>query len=95
MTHRPRPVHYRTILEVLNTRPVQFVIGLVFTILGIAMTILFTTLFTTVDSDVPQVDYAQVIARGQPAIGTITSTGVGAGTGPGVAGGWELGGAET
>lgn len=73
MTHRPRPVHYRTILEVLNTRPVQFVIGLVFTILGIAMTILFTTLFTTVDSDIPQVDYAQVIERGQPTTATITA----------------------
>lgn len=73
MTKEPRPVKFRTILDLFKQKHIHLTFGFVLTLLPFAFGLLLIILIPALNSDVPRVDYEQIFNQGKSTLGTITN----------------------
>jgi hypothetical protein len=73
MLRQPRPVHARTILELVRRRSMFLKLGGIFAIVGIFMSLIFFTFLSTLDDGEQKIDYPTVYKNGHEATAVITN----------------------
>lgn len=72
MNRQPRQVGINTIFDLVKQNRIHFSVGLILTLLPLAIGTIFLLVLSMVGSNVPEVDYAQVNKNGKAANATIT-----------------------
>ena len=72
MYREPRPVGVKTIFDLLKQKRTHLTLAIVFTLTPLGIGLIFLSVFTMIDSDVPKVDYEQVSKNGKSTTATIT-----------------------
>jgi hypothetical protein len=67
-----RPVGFKTVLGLLKQKRTNFSLGIIFTLLPVAMGIMFLLITRLIDSDIPDADYTAVSNKGRLTTATIT-----------------------
>lgn len=65
MKRTPRQVKSSTIFNTLKKRPIQMLIGFVFTLIPIFLVIILTLVFSSIGKDIPAVDYELIDSKGE------------------------------
>jgi hypothetical protein len=68
-----RQVSFRTVLDLVKRRPILLIIGTIFTVLPFFFGGIFALILSTIDSDVPEINYSLLNSNGSRIQATITN----------------------